>query len=216
IVRINGSAPTDGGVVILSAHLDSCSWSPILTCLPGADDNGSGTVTILEAYRALIARNFRPVENVEFHWYAAEEGGLLGSQAVVRHYAAREVNVIATVQFDSTAWVKKGTKEVVGVMTDFVDPELTAFNKKLVDEYLDLPYVETKCGYACSDHGSWNKAGYRTSFIAESAWENANPNFHTENDRADVSSEFSFVHMLEFSKLAVAFAIELGGWTSEP
>ncbi len=28
----------------------------------------------------------------------------------------------------------------------------------------------------------------------------------------DVSDEFSFTHMLEFSKLAVAFAIELGGW----
>lgn len=30
--------------------------------------------------------------------------------------------------------------------------------------------------------------------------------------RIDVSDEFSFEHMLEFSKLAVAFAIELAGW----
>ena len=30
----------------------------------------------------------------------------------------------------------------------------------------------------------------------------------------DVSDEFSFEHMLEFSKLAVGFAIELGGWKS--
>ena len=30
--------------------------------------------------------------------------------------------------------------------------------------------------------------------------------------RIDISDEFSFGHMLEFSKLAVAFAIELGGW----
>lgn len=29
--------------------------------------------------------------------------------------------------------------------------------------------------------------------------------------RIDVSDEFSFEHMLEFSKLAVAFAVELGG-----
>lgn len=34
--------------------------------------SGSGTVTILEAYRGLIAADFRPVQNVEFHWYAAE------------------------------------------------------------------------------------------------------------------------------------------------
>ena len=31
--------------------------------------------------------------------------------------------------------------------------------------------------------------------------------------RIDISGEFSFTHLLEFSKLAVAFAIELGGWT---
>jgi leucyl aminopeptidase len=32
--------------------------------------------------------------------------------------------------------------------------------------------------------------------------------------RIDISDEFSFSHMLEFSKLAVAFAIELGGWAA--
>ena len=29
----------------------------------------------------------------------------------------------------------------------------------------------------------------------------------------DYTSEFSFEHMLEFSKLAVAYVVELGGWT---
>jgi hypothetical protein len=32
--------------------------------------------------------------------------------------------------------------------------------------------------------------------------------------RIDISDEFSFTHMLEFSKLAVAFAVELGGYDS--
>lgn len=35
-------------------------------------DDGSGTVTILEAYRGLIAADFHPVRAVEFHWYSAE------------------------------------------------------------------------------------------------------------------------------------------------
>lgn len=69
-----------------------------------------------------------------------------------------------------TAWVKRGTKEVVGIITDFTDNEyvvvshpavsrtvilqsnrLTEFNKKLVSKYSDIPFAETKCGYACSD-----------------------------------------------------------------
>jgi leucyl aminopeptidase len=212
VVRINGSAPTDGGVVIVGAHQDSTNILPFLPA-PGADDDGSGTVSILEAYRALITSDFRPVEHIEFHWYSAEEGGLLGSQAVAKDYEARGVNVIAMSQFDMTAWVKEGTREEVGIITDFVDPEVTALNKQLVDTYLDIPYVETKCGYACSDHASWSKAGYRSSFTIESKFENSNKNIHSGRDRIDISPEFSFTHMLEFSKLTVAFVIELGGWT---
>ncbi|KAN0132113.1 hypothetical protein V8E53_010150 [Lactarius tabidus] len=212
IVRINGSAPTNDGVIIISAHQDSTNMWPFLPA-PGADDDGSGSVTILEAYRALIVSDFRPKENVEFHWYSAEEGGLLGSQAVAKDYEKNGVNVIAMSQFDMTAWVKSGTREEVGIIVDFVDKEITQVNKQLVEAYLDIPYVETKCGYACSDHASWSKAGYRSSFTIESAFENSNKNIHSTNDRIDISPEFSFSHALEFSKLAVAFAIELGGWT---
>lgn len=52
-------------------------------------------MTILESYRSLIASNFTPQRTVEFHWYAAEEGGLLGSQAIARDYERRGVNVTA-------------------------------------------------------------------------------------------------------------------------
>jgi len=210
IARINGTSDDDS-VIIISAHQDSTNMWPFLPA-PGADDDGSGTVTILESYRALIASNFQPERPVEFHWYSAEEGGLLGSQAVAKAYEARSAKVHAMSQFDMTAWVKKGTKEEVGIITDYVDPSLTEFNKKLVDLYLDIPYVETRCGYACSDHASWRQAGYPSAFTIESAFENSNRNIHSQNDRIDISPEFSFDHMLEFSKLAVAFAIELGGW----
>lgn len=211
ITRINGTSATDDRTVIISAHQDSTNMWPFLPA-PGADDDGSGSVTILESYRALIASNFRPVRPVEFHWYSAEEGGLLGSQAVAQAYESRSANVYAMSQYDMTAWVKAGTREEVGVITDYTDESLTEFNKQLVDQYLDIPWVETKCGYACSDHASWRKAGYPSVFTIESQFGNSNKNIHSTQDRLDVSPEFSFEHMLEFSKLAVAFAIELGGW----
>ncbi|KAI9442603.1 peptidase [Lactarius indigo] len=195
-----GQNTVDEGVVIIGAHQDS-----YLTSV-GADDDGSGSVTILEAYRALIVSDFRPIQHVEFHWYSAE-------QAVAKDYEIRGVNVIAMSQFDMTAWVKNNTKEEVGIIVDYVDSEVTDLNKQLVGAYLDIPYVETQCGYACSDHASWSKAGYRSSFTIESSFENSNKNIHSMNDRIDISPEFSFTHALEFSKLAVAFAIELGGWT---
>jgi len=211
IVRIAGSSKVDSGVVVIGAHQDSTNMWPFMPA-PGADDDGSGTVTILEAYRAIIAADYRPLRTIEFHWYSAEEGGLLGSQAVAKDYAARSVRVFAMSQFDMTAWVKKGTREEVGIITDFTDSGLTEFNKKLVDAYLDIPFAETKCGYACSDHASWQKAGYPAIFTIESAFENSNRFIHSTNDRIDISDEFKFTHMLEFSKLAVAFAVELGSY----
>ncbi|PPQ74908.1 hypothetical protein CVT26_011403 [Gymnopilus dilepis] len=209
IVSIKGSSTDDDSVVIIGAHQDSTNLWPFLPA-PGADDDGSGSVTILESYRALIAADFRPARTIEFHWYSAEEGGLLGSQAIAKDYEARSINVIAMSQFDMTAWVKRGTREEVGIITDFTDEDLTKFNMALVDLYLDIPYVKTQCGYACSDHASWRKAGYPASFTIESSFENSNKNIHSTNDRIDISDEFSFTHMLEFSKLAVAFAVELG------
>ncbi|TFY69933.1 hypothetical protein EVJ58_g152 [Rhodofomes roseus] len=211
IARINGSSTDSDGVVVIGAHQDSTNLWPFLPA-PGADDDGSGSMSILEAYRALLAADFRPEHSVEFHWYSAEEGGLLGSQAIAQEYERRGVNVVAMSQYDMTAWVKKGTREEVGVIVDYVDADLTELNKQLVDLYLDIPYVETKCGYACSDHASWAKAGYPSVFTIESAFENSNKNIHSSNDRFDISDEFSFSHMLEFSKLAVGFAVELAGW----
>ncbi|KAL5527274.1 hypothetical protein ACEPAG_6065 [Sanghuangporus baumii] len=210
IAKISGTSPEEG-VIIVGAHQDSAHTWPFLPA-PGADDDGSGTVTILEAYQGLISAGFAPKRTVEFHFYSAEEGGLLGSQAVARDYESRGVNVLAMSQFDMTAWVKRGTKESVGIIMDYTDNALTKFNKDLVDKYLAIPYVETKCGYACSDHASWSKAGYPSIFTIESKFEESNPYIHSGNDRIDVSDEFSFDHMLEFAKLAAAFAIELGQW----
>jgi len=214
VVQIKGTSTSDDGVIIISAHQDSTHSWPFLPA-PGADDDGSGTMSILEAYRGLISAGFQPKRTVEFHWYSAEEGGLLGSQAVARDYESKGINVVAMSQFDMTAWVKRGTKEVVGIITDFTDNKLTELNKKLVAEYLDIPYVETKCGYACSDHASWSKAGYPAIFTIESTFDDSNKFIHSGNDKIDISDEFSFDHMLEFSKLAVAFAVELGTASSD-
>jgi len=209
VARFNGTSHAEE-IVVVGAHQDSTNLFPFLSA-PGADDDGSGTVSILEAYRGLLETGYKPTRTVEFHWYSAEEGGLLGSQAVARAYASDRANIHAMLQMDMTAWVKAGTKEEVGVITDFTDPSLTDFNKKLIETYLRIPYVETQCGYACSDHASWGKAGYPSSFSIESTFENSNQHIHSANDVIDISPEFSFEHMLEFSKLAVAFAVELGG-----
>ena len=80
----------------------------------------------------------KATNTVEFHWYAPEEGGLLGSQAIFSSYHDSGRDVKAMLQQDMTGYVQKtldaGEKERVGVITDFVDPDLTEFIKKVVTE----------------------------------------------------------------------------------
>lgn len=42
--------------------------SPKAGRAPGADDDGSGTVNLIEAFRVLLASGFKPATPIEFHW----------------------------------------------------------------------------------------------------------------------------------------------------
>ncbi len=127
--------------VVIGAHQDSINlFLPSLLAAPGADDDGSGTVTILEAMRVLLTSEDmvkgKAANTIEFHWYSAEEGGLLGSQAVFAEYRRQDRDIKAMFQQDMTGYVAKtleaGQPESVGVITDFVDVGLTEFIKTLI------------------------------------------------------------------------------------
>ncbi|MCJ1252023.1 Leucine aminopeptidase 1 [Trapelia coarctata] len=201
--------------VVIGAHQDSINlFLPSILAAPGADDDGSGSVTILEALRVLlmsedIAKG-KMANTVEFHWYSAEEGGLLGSQAIFSAYEKEGRDVKAMLQQDMTGYVAKtleaGEKESVGVITDFVDPGLTEFIKTVITEYCDIPYVLTKCGYACSDHASASKAGYPSAFVIESDFKYSDKKIHTTEDKIEY---LSFDHMLQHARLTLGLAYEL-------
>jgi len=62
---------TSGAVTILGAHMDSINGAnPTSGRAPGADDDGSGSTNLIEAFRVLVSSGFKPSTPVEFHWYA--------------------------------------------------------------------------------------------------------------------------------------------------
>ncbi|KAL8819133.1 MAG: hypothetical protein Q9191_007799, partial [Dirinaria sp. TL-2023a] len=201
--------------VVIGAHQDSINlFLPSLLAAPGADDDGSGTVTILEALRVLLTSesiaNGNASNTIEFHWYSAEEGGLLGSRALFSAYKKEGRDVKAMLQQDMTGYVQKtldaGETESVGVITDYVDPGLTDFIKKVVTTYCDIPYVLTKCGYACSDHASASQAGYPSAFVIESDFKYSDNKIHTTEDKMEY---LSFDHMLQHARLTLGLVYEL-------
>ena len=81
--------------------MDSINLSnPTSGRAPGADDDGTGSVNLLEGFRVLLAAGFKPTNPVEFHWYAGEESGLLGSQAIATAYKSAGKQVKAFMELD--------------------------------------------------------------------------------------------------------------------
>lgn len=213
IVSLRGQT-TPENIIVMGAHQDSINLLlPSLLAAPGADDDGSGTVTNLEALRIYIdylnSTGYRPDNTIEFHFYSAEEGGLLGSLDVFSQYAEADKKVVAMLQQDMTGYVPDADSEHVGVITDYTTPGLTDFVKLIIDDNLSIPYVETECGYACSDHGSATKNGYPGAFVIESSFKQTNKYIHSTMDTLD---RLSFDHMAEHVKLVVGSLIELGTW----
>ncbi|KAJ3018070.1 Leucine aminopeptidase 1 [Thoreauomyces humboldtii] len=198
----------DDRAVIISAHLDSVNqWNPYFGRSPGADDDGSGTATIFEVYTILLASDLQLVRPIEFHFYSAEEGGLLGSQKVVSHYVSTHQPVLAQLQVDMTGFTPDNAPEILGIATDYVDPKLSKFLQIVAEKYCEVKWGDVACGYGCSDHATWTKAGYPAAFTFEAPFELHNPAIHTANDDL---THISWNHMSEFVKLALAFGVELG------
>ncbi|EEB92713.1 hypothetical protein MPER_08738 [Moniliophthora perniciosa FA553] len=209
IAKIAGTSASSP-VTILGAHLDSINLNnPSSGRAPGADDDGTGTVNTIEAFRALIAAGFKPSTPLEFHWYSGEEAGLLGSQAIATSYKNSGVNVKAMIEFDMTGYFEPGTEELIALEVDYIDEALNAFMRETIGSYSTLPVGDDlPCGYACSDHASWNKFRYPAAMAYEAVTGNDNRWIHTSEDTT-AQSGFSWSHSLEFAKVAVAAAYEL-------
>ncbi|CAK7245389.1 MAG: Leucine aminopeptidase 1 [Sporothrix thermara] len=212
IARIPGQT---NRTIVVGAHQDSINlFLPSILAAPGSDDDGSGTVTIMEALTALLHSEDilagKAPNSIEFHWYSAEEGGLLGSQAIFSAYEKAGNDVRAMLQQDMTGYsqgtLDAGEVESVGVIVDYVDPALTEFIKKVIVAYCDIPFIETKCGYACSDHASASKAGYPSAFVIESSFELSDKHIHSTDD---LIKYLSFDHMLQHARMTLGFVYEL-------
>jgi hypothetical protein len=140
--------------VLVGAHLDHCGDWPAL--LPGADDNASGSATLLEVAKAAAKLSPRPKRTLVFVWFAGEESGLLGSKYLAGHLPASLGRCAAMINLDMVgagegAYVAGGKNfpEVMAALTRARDAAEPSF--KLKDGLSK--------GEARADHGPFQQAG---------------------------------------------------------
>ena len=91
-----------GQVVILGAHLDSWDLGQ------GVTDNGTGSMVVLEAARALAQSGLKPKRTIRFILFSGEEQGLLGSRAYAAAHAAEADSVQAVLVLDNGTGAIRG------------------------------------------------------------------------------------------------------------
>lgn len=200
LVTVIGKDINAPGVVI-GAHMDTLDGR-----MPGAGDDASGSASVMEMARVLLASNMPLKRPVYIIWYAAEERGLVGSEHVVAHFKDQNIPVKAAIQFDMTGYRVVSDDPTMWVFTDYVNKDLSRFVANLIETYVQVPVKYSKCGYGCSDHASWNQEGVPAAFPCETDFEQHNPYIHTVLDDLNL---LNLDHMTNFTKLALAFAIEL-------
>jgi len=208
IVAIQGSDPTlSPQTVILGGHIDSVNGGATGVA-PGADDDASGSATVLEVFRVLMANGFTPRRTVEFQAYSAEEVGLRGSQAIARDHKTAGRQVYSMLQMDMTCYPypKVEGQALIGLIEDYTSAGLNNFLRLVLTGYAQIGFTPSVCGYACSDHGSWTNQGYDAGFTFESAFEHHNPYIHTANDSLD---KCDMKHAEQFARIATGYVVEL-------
>ena len=135
-----------GEVVILGAHLDSWDLGT------GVTDNGTGTMVVLEAARAIAQSGLKPKRTIRFILFSGEEQGLLGSRAYAAAHAAEADSIQAVLVLDNgTGMIKgqalQGRNELEQLWKDLLAPvnglgatEVRQANKGGTDHLAFIPY----------------------------------------------------------------------------
>lgn len=164
--------------VILSAHFDS--WDGAT----GATDNGTGTITMMEAMRILKKIYPNPKRTILVGHWGSEEQGLNGSRAFVEDHPEIVKNIQAVFNQDN------GTGRVVNISGqgflnsyDYVGRWLTKVPENIRKD-IQTTFPGSPSG-GSSDFASFVAAGVPAFSLSSLSWDYGTYTWHTNRDTYD-------------------------------
>lgn len=202
---------------IICAHYDDMPSSGLA---PGADDNGSGTCSVIEAARVLKDYQFK--YSILFAVWDAEELGLLGSE----YFASNTtLNILGVLNMDMIAW-DSNNDNVAEIHTKNLANSVALKDSMLMintNYSIGISAVVVNPGLTASDHASFWNHGYSAILLIEDYYNDFNLYYHTSNDLID---HYNFPYFEKSAKLCVgtlgllskptgAVPVELTAFTGE-
>ncbi|TWT80919.1 Aminopeptidase YwaD precursor [Planctomycetes bacterium CA13] len=170
IGELPGRGPLAEQTVVIGAHYDHVGMGGYGSLAPGtvaihngADDNASGTVTMM-AMAELLSRRMEKMAShrrVVLIAFTGEERGLFGSKYYVRHPRFPLASTVTMINLDMVGRLRDNELTIYGTgsgkgLSDIVDTLNTRYR-------FDLNKVDT--GYGPSDHQSFYEAGIPVLFF---------------------------------------------------
>ena len=114
IAMVEGSDPgLKNECIVFTAHYDHLGTDGEGGIYNGADDNGTGTVALLEIAEAFQSMKKQPKRSIVFAWVTGEEKGLLGSDYYSQHPVIPMENTLADINLDMIGRSAEKELEVV-------------------------------------------------------------------------------------------------------
>ena len=223
---LEGSDPVlKNEYLVYSAHMDhvGTAGDPGAACRAmgadsvcnGADDDGSGTVGVLELAEAFRQRGARPKRSVLFLTVSGEEHGLWGSDWFVHHPPVPLPQIVADLNADMIGRNWKDTVVVIGKEHSDLGSTLNRVNAahpELNMHAIDDPWPEQNF-YARSDHFNFARKGVPVLFF----FNGVHNDYHRPTDspdKIDAEKESRIVKLLFFVGQDVANAKERPRWVA--
>ena len=189
--------------VALGAHYDHVGvGNPINgdAIYNGADDDASGTSTLLAIAEALASAKIKPKRSVLFVWHAGEEKGLWGSRYFTEYPTVPLDRIVAQINLDMIGRSKKdgdtntrnrglsGSNEVYVIGSRMMSTELGELSDAVNKGYLNLSYnyryddpADPNRFFYRSDHYNYARKGIPIIFFFDGEHED----YHRPGDSAD-------------------------------
>ena len=221
VALLPGSDPARAGTyVALGAHHDHDGiGAPVDgdSIFNGADENGSGTVALLEIAERMAAlpQTQRPARSVLFVWHTAEEKGLLGSEQFTDRPTVPRDSIVAHVNLDMIGRNHPDSLSVIGSrrLSTGLGDLLEAVNQRqprpfAFDYSLDAPEHPERL-YCRSDHYNYARFGIPVAFLTTGLHED----YHRASDTVE---KVDYEKLARVTRLVADFAAEVAAGPERP
>ena len=168
--------------VVCGSHFDSFSYQAMYGggTAPGADDNATGVVSVLESARIMTQYEFE--YSIIYCAYGCEEMGLYGSEAYASRCQEQGMDIIGYFNNDMNGYLNPGDPiHIDCIYPNSVEPIGTYYMNIGSVYYPELPIRHVNFNEGDSDHTSFNNHGYMGIYPFED-YQNYSPYIHTTND----------------------------------